>query len=139
MPKKEDMAPLPPALVCGPCLLIYSIFILFIFLCKYNCKIEHKTKSNGNYTKLTKNKEIWEAIYEIRDLDGIKGANLAWFRSSRDIRGWREFFLMLEILQDNNNVGEMINAGVYPDQYGRLSIYKGAINYCYSKLHLRCW
>ena len=132
------MAPLPTTLVCGPCLLIYSI-ILFIFLCKYNCKIEHKTKSNGNYTKLTKNKEIWEAIYEIRDLDGIKGANLAWFRSSRDIRGWREFFLMLEILQDNNNVGEMINAGVYPDQYRRLSIYKGAINYCYSKLHLRCW
>ena len=33
--------------------LIDSIFILFIFLCKYNCKIHHKSKSNDNYRKLT--------------------------------------------------------------------------------------
>ena len=26
---------------------------LFIFLCKYDCKIDHKNKSSGNYTKLT--------------------------------------------------------------------------------------
>ena len=47
------MAPLSPTLVHGPCLLIYSIFILFIFLCNCNRKIDHKSKSNGNYTKLT--------------------------------------------------------------------------------------
>ena len=38
---------------------------------------------------------------------------------------------MLEVLQDNNNVG---NTG----QNGKLSIYVGAIN-CYRKLNLRCW
>ena len=47
------MALLLPPLVRGPCLRIYSIFILFIFLCKYNCKIDHQSKSNDNYTKLT--------------------------------------------------------------------------------------
>ena len=48
-----DMAPLPLDPVRRSCLLIYSISILFIFLWKYNCKIVHKSKSNGNYTKLT--------------------------------------------------------------------------------------
>ena len=38
---------------CTQTLFTYSIFILFIFLCKYNHKIDHKSKSNGNYTKLT--------------------------------------------------------------------------------------
>ena len=48
------MAPLLlfPPLVRGSGLLIYSIFILFIFLCKFNRKIDHKSKSNGNYSKL---------------------------------------------------------------------------------------
>ena len=45
------LCPIP--LVRGPCLLIYSIFILSIFLCKYNCKIDHKGIIIGNYTKLT--------------------------------------------------------------------------------------
>ena len=49
----SGMAPLAPAFVRGPCLLIYSIFILFIFLCKYNCKIDNKSKNNDNYIKLT--------------------------------------------------------------------------------------
>ena len=47
------MNSLPPPPARGHCLLIYSIFILFIFLCKYNCKIDHKSKNKGNYTKLT--------------------------------------------------------------------------------------
>ena len=41
------MVPLPPALVRRPFLLSYSIFILFIFLCKYNSKFDLKGKSNG--------------------------------------------------------------------------------------------
>ena len=48
----------PPPLVRGPCLLIYSILILFIFLCKYNRKIDHKSKNTGNYTKLTNGRII---------------------------------------------------------------------------------
>ena len=51
--KVAGITPLPPALVRWPCLRIYSIFILFTFLCKYNSKIDHKSKSNGNYKKLT--------------------------------------------------------------------------------------
>ena len=49
------MTPLPPPLVSYlHYLQHYSNYsILFIFLCKYNCKIYHKNKSNGNYTKLT--------------------------------------------------------------------------------------
>ena len=60
LPKIGGMAPTPipptpppPPRVLGPCLLIYSIFTLFILLYKYNCKIDHKSKSNGNYKKLT--------------------------------------------------------------------------------------
>ena len=51
--KSRGHGPAPPALVFGHCLLIYSIFISFIFLCKYNCKIDHKTKNNSSYKKLT--------------------------------------------------------------------------------------
>ena len=43
----------PPLLVRGPCLLIYSVFISFIFMYKYNYKIDRKSKCNRNYTKLT--------------------------------------------------------------------------------------
>ena len=41
----------PTLFVCVPYMLICSNFILFIFLCKYNCKVYHKSKSN--YRQLT--------------------------------------------------------------------------------------
>ena len=43
--------PLLPPLLPGPCLLIYSIFILYIFLWKYNCKTGQKCKIIGSYTQ----------------------------------------------------------------------------------------
>ena len=56
--KVADMVPLSPVLIRGPCLHIYSILILFILLRKYNSKIDHKSKSKGNYTKLTNGRII---------------------------------------------------------------------------------
>ena len=45
LPKKGAWPLCLPPFVRGPCLFIYSIFILFLFLRKYNCKIDLKSKA----------------------------------------------------------------------------------------------
>ena len=59
--KVADVAPLFPN-PCTRTLFTYLQYFYFIFLCKCNCKIDHKSKSNGDYTKLTnkwKNRRKW--------------------------------------------------------------------------------
>ena len=48
-------------------LFTYLQYFYFIFLCKYNCKINHKSKSIDNYTKLTNKERITVNRAEKRD------------------------------------------------------------------------
>ena len=62
---------------------------------------------------------------------------LVW--KQRHIRGFGELLLVLEILQDNSNVGNNDKCGSSLVNTGGLAYGGGGVNYFYSKLHLRCW
>ena len=46
---------------------------------------------------------------------------------AKSVRGWGELLLMLEILQDNNNMGNRLQMRESPGKYGRFDINGGPL------------